>query len=63
MSRESQEQRDMMTGEGDSPRGAGDPDFYGYPGEQTLPLLPPTQTDDDGVTDVPFWINWCVGQS
>ena len=33
MTRESNEQKAMYQALEDSPRGAGDPDFFGYPGE------------------------------
>ena len=44
MSRESEERKAMLNAIEDSPRGAGDPDFYGYPGEPQHDII--VITDD-----------------
>ena len=44
MSRESEERKAMLNAIEDSPRGAGDPDFYGYPGQPQHDII--VITDD-----------------
>lgn len=40
MSREEYEMSEVAFWESEFPRGAGDPDFYGYPGEEDEPVTP-----------------------
>lgn len=51
MSRESEERKAMYSAIEDSPRGAGDPDFYGYPGEPKDTITIVTETE---LQDLPF---------
>ena len=47
MSRESNETKAMLNAIEDSPRGAGDPDFFGYPGQPQHDII--VLTDDRSI--------------